>query len=28
LLNAAAERIESLTKKLNATSGTNSVAFG
>ena len=28
LLNAAAERIESLAKKLNATSGTNSVAFG
>ena len=27
-LNAAAERIESLAKKLNATSGTNSVAFG
>ena len=28
LLSAAAERIESLAKKLNATSGTNSVAFG
>jgi hypothetical protein len=28
LLNAAAERIEGITKKLNATVGTNSVALG